>query len=65
MKSPGTRYRLLATRCRQSAEVALKPEDRAALLRMAVACEQRALAIEGERESTLLPEKKVELLADG
>ncbi len=47
MNVPGMRYWLLATRCRQSAELALRPEDRAALLRMAMAYEQRALAIEG------------------
>jgi hypothetical protein len=65
MDVPGLRYRLLATRCRQSAELALKPEDRSALLRMAEGYEQRALATEREWERRTLSENQVEFLADG
>jgi hypothetical protein len=50
MNLPGARYRMLATRCRQSAAATLSPEGRTALLRMAFDYEQRAMAIEIERE---------------
>lgn len=61
MSLPGMRYRMLATRCRQSAAAALKEEERTALLRMAISYEQRALAIQGEWERRNHLEKQVEL----
>ena len=61
MNLPGMRYRMLATRCRQSATVALKPEEQDALLRMADGYEQRALAIESEFERRNRSEKQVAL----
>jgi len=61
MDLPGMRYKILATRCRQSAESAGKPEERAALLRMARGYDRRASEIESEwdgqrRRATRQPE---------
>jgi len=51
MERPGTRYRALATRCRQSAAIAPDPRDRAALLHMATAYDRRAAEIEEDWKS--------------
>ena len=48
MDRPGVRYRVLATRCRQSAEVSADKADKAALLRMARAYDRRAFELENE-----------------
>ena len=46
MDLPGMRYRILATRCRQSADTAETPVERAALLQMATSYDRRAAEIE-------------------
>jgi hypothetical protein len=51
MERPGTRYRALATRCRQSAANALDSLDRAALLQIATAYDRRAAEIEEDWKS--------------
>ena len=51
MDIPGTRYKILATRCRQSAAKLQKSQEQAALLKMARGYERRAQEIEGEWES--------------
>ena len=50
MDRPGSRYRALAARCRQSADIA-EPLDRAALLQMATAYDRRAAEIEEDWKS--------------
>jgi hypothetical protein len=51
MDLPGTRYKILATRCRQSAAKLQKSQEQAALLRMARSYERRALEVAGEWDS--------------
>ena len=53
MDLPGLRYRVLATRCRQSAEVARCSADRSALFRMATAYDRKAAEIERDLQSRL------------
>ena len=48
MNGPGVRYRVLATRCRQSAEVSQVAANRDALLRMARGYDRRANEVEYE-----------------
>jgi hypothetical protein len=48
MDRPGVRYRVLAARCRQSAEVSADKTDKAALLRMARGYDRRAIEVENE-----------------
>lgn len=48
MDRPGMRYRILATRCRQSAALAQSPTDKAALLQMATAYDRRASELESD-----------------
>lgn len=48
MDRPGMRYRILATRCRQSAAVAQEPRDRALLLQMAAGYDRRASELESD-----------------
>lgn len=45
---PGARYRVLAARCRQSAEASAGSTAKTALLRMARAYERRATDVERE-----------------
>ena len=51
MTLPGMRYKILATRCRQSAAKLQSSDEQAALLKMARGYERRAQEIEGEWES--------------
>ena len=53
MDLSGKRYRTLASRCRQSADVA-GSDDRAALLRMATAYDRKAADIEDAGDSSAL-----------
>jgi hypothetical protein len=46
MNRPGTRYKILATRCRRSAHQTPEPEQKARLLQMAEGYERRASEIE-------------------
>ena len=51
MDRPGMRYRVLATRCRQSAAAAREPKDRAMLLQMAAGYDRRAAELESDWNS--------------
>lgn len=48
MDRPSLRYRVLATRCRNSAELTSDARDKDALLQMAVAYDRKASAIEAD-----------------
>jgi hypothetical protein len=59
MDLPGMRYRILATRCRQSARSTQTDGEKAALLQMATNYERRADEIESDWKSRAQADKAV------
>jgi hypothetical protein len=57
MDLPGMRYRILATRCRQSAGSTKTDGEKAALLQMATSYDRRADEIESDWKSRAQPVK--------
>ena len=60
MDGPGARYRVLAARCRQSAESSAGSRAKGALLQMALAYERRATDVEREWRQRISAERITE-----
>ena len=60
MDGPGARYRVLAARCRQSAEASAGSRAKTALLQMARAYERRATDVEREWRQRISAERITE-----